>query len=44
MKIGRIKIEEIGETYGIISVDGKKIITKQDFQEIEYPRPFSGFL
>ena len=33
MKIGRIKIEEIGETYGIISVDGKKIITKQDFQE-----------
>jgi 2-keto-4-pentenoate hydratase/2-oxohepta-3-ene-1,7-dioic acid hydratase in catechol pathway len=33
MKIGRIKIEEIGETYGIISADGKKIITKQDFQE-----------
>lgn len=33
MKIGRIKIEEIGETYGIISGDGKKIITKQDFQE-----------
>ena len=33
MKIGRINIEEIGETYGIISADGKKIITKQDFQE-----------
>ena len=33
MKIGRIKIEEIGETYGIISADGKKIVTKQDFQE-----------
>ncbi len=33
MKIGRIMIEEIGETYGIISADGKKIITKQDFQE-----------
>jgi 2-keto-4-pentenoate hydratase/2-oxohepta-3-ene-1,7-dioic acid hydratase in catechol pathway len=33
MKIGSIKIEEIGETYGIISADGKKIITKQDFQE-----------
>ncbi len=33
MKIGRIKIEEIGDTYGIISADGKKIITKQDFQE-----------
>jgi 2-keto-4-pentenoate hydratase/2-oxohepta-3-ene-1,7-dioic acid hydratase in catechol pathway len=33
MKIGRIKMEEIGETYGIISADGKKIITKQDFQE-----------
>jgi 2-keto-4-pentenoate hydratase/2-oxohepta-3-ene-1,7-dioic acid hydratase in catechol pathway len=33
MKIGRIKIEEIGETYGIISADGRKIITKQDFQE-----------
>ena len=33
MKIGRIKIEEIGGTYGIISADGKKIVTKQDFQE-----------
>jgi 2-keto-4-pentenoate hydratase/2-oxohepta-3-ene-1,7-dioic acid hydratase in catechol pathway len=33
MKIGRIKIQEIGETYGIISADGRKIITKQDFQE-----------
>lgn len=33
MKIGRIKIEEIGETYGIISADGRKIITKQEFQE-----------
>lgn len=33
MKIGRIKIEEIGETYGIISADGRKIITKEDFQE-----------
>jgi 2-keto-4-pentenoate hydratase/2-oxohepta-3-ene-1,7-dioic acid hydratase in catechol pathway len=33
MKIGRIKIEEIGETYGIISADGRKIITKQYFQE-----------
>ena len=33
MKIGRIKLEEIGDTYGIISADGKKIITKQDFQE-----------
>jgi 2-keto-4-pentenoate hydratase/2-oxohepta-3-ene-1,7-dioic acid hydratase in catechol pathway len=33
MKIGSIKIEEIGETYGILSADGKKIITKQDFQE-----------
>ena len=33
MKIGRIKIEEIGGTYGIISADGRKIITKQDFQE-----------
>jgi len=33
MKIGRIKIEEVGETYGIISPDGKSIITKLDFQE-----------
>jgi 2-keto-4-pentenoate hydratase/2-oxohepta-3-ene-1,7-dioic acid hydratase in catechol pathway len=33
MKIGRIKIEEIGETYGIISADGRRIVIKQDFQE-----------
>jgi 2-keto-4-pentenoate hydratase/2-oxohepta-3-ene-1,7-dioic acid hydratase in catechol pathway len=33
MKIGRFKIKEVGETYGIISPDGKKIITKIDFQE-----------
>ena len=47
MKIGRIKIEEVGETYGIISPDGKKIITKLDFQEqtgIPIPQTIKEFI
>jgi len=47
MKIGRIKIEEFGETYGIISPDGKKIITKLDFQEqtgVPIPQTIKEFI
>ena len=47
MKIGRIKIEEVGETYGIISPDGKSIITKLDFQEqtgVPIPQTIKEFI
>jgi 2-keto-4-pentenoate hydratase/2-oxohepta-3-ene-1,7-dioic acid hydratase in catechol pathway len=47
MKIGRIKMEEVGETYGIISPDGKRIITKLDFQEqtgIPIPQTIKEFI
>jgi 2-keto-4-pentenoate hydratase/2-oxohepta-3-ene-1,7-dioic acid hydratase in catechol pathway len=47
MKIGRIKIEEVGETYGIISSDGKSIITKLDFQEqtgVPIPQTIKEFI
>jgi len=47
MKIGRIKIEEVGETYGIISPDGKNIITKLDFQEqtgVPIPQTIKEFI
>jgi 2-keto-4-pentenoate hydratase/2-oxohepta-3-ene-1,7-dioic acid hydratase in catechol pathway len=47
MKIGRIKIEEVGETYGIISPDGKKIMTKLDFQEqtgVPIPQTIKEFI
>lgn len=47
MKIGRIKIKEVGETYGIISPDGKKIITKLDFQEqtgVPIPQTIKEFI
>jgi 2-keto-4-pentenoate hydratase/2-oxohepta-3-ene-1,7-dioic acid hydratase in catechol pathway len=33
MRIARIWNGDFGETYGIISADGKKILTKSDFQE-----------
>jgi len=47
MKIGRIKKEEVGETYGIISPDGKSIITKLDFQEqtgVPIPQTIKEFI
>ena len=47
MKIGRIKIEEVGDTYGIISPDGKSIITKLDFQEqtgVPIPQTIKEFI
>lgn len=47
MKIARIKIEGVGETYGIISPDGKKIITKLDFQEqtgVPIPQTIKEFI
>lgn len=47
MKIGRIKMKEVGETYGIISSDGKSIITKLDFQEqtgIPIPQTIKEFI
>lgn len=47
MKIGRIKIKDVGETYGIISPDGKKIITKIDFQEqtgVPIPQTIKEFI
>jgi 2-keto-4-pentenoate hydratase/2-oxohepta-3-ene-1,7-dioic acid hydratase in catechol pathway len=47
MKIGRIKIKDVGETYGIISPDGKKIITKLDFQEqtgVPIPQTIKEFI
>jgi 2-keto-4-pentenoate hydratase/2-oxohepta-3-ene-1,7-dioic acid hydratase in catechol pathway len=47
MKIGRIKIKDVGETYGIISADGKKIITKVDFQEqtgVPIPQTIKEFI
>jgi len=33
MKIARIKLNSLVETYGIVSEDGKKIITKEQIQE-----------
>jgi 2-keto-4-pentenoate hydratase/2-oxohepta-3-ene-1,7-dioic acid hydratase in catechol pathway len=47
VKIGRIKIEEVGDTYGIISPDGKSIITKLDFQEqtgVPIPQTIKEFI
>ncbi len=47
MKIGRIKMKEVGEAYGIISPDGKSIITKLDFQEqtgIPIPQTIKEFI
>jgi 2-keto-4-pentenoate hydratase/2-oxohepta-3-ene-1,7-dioic acid hydratase in catechol pathway len=47
MKIGRIKKQEVGETYGIISPDGNRIITKLDFQEqtgIPIPQTIKEFI
>ena len=47
MKIGRIKIDQVGETYGIISPDGKRIITKLDFQEqtaVPIPQTIKEFI
>lgn len=47
MKIGRIKIKEVGETYGIISPDSKKIISKLDFQEqtgVPIPQTIKEFI
>jgi 2-keto-4-pentenoate hydratase/2-oxohepta-3-ene-1,7-dioic acid hydratase in catechol pathway len=47
MKIGRIKIDQAGETYGIISPDGKRIITKLDFQEqtgVPIPQTIKEFI
>jgi len=47
MKIGRIKVDQAGETYGIISPDGKRIITKLDFQEqtgVPIPQTIKEFI
>ena len=47
MKIGRIKTDQAGETYGIISPDGKRIITKLDFQEqtgVPIPQTIKEFI
>src|SRR6476646_5823959 len=47
MKIGSIRIKGLGETYGIISSDGKKIITKLDFQEqtgVPIPQTIKEFI
>jgi len=47
MKIGSIKIKGLGETYGIISSDGKNIITKLDFQEqtgVPIPQTIKEFI
>ena len=33
MKIARIRLKNSGETYGIVSEDGKRIITKEQIQE-----------
>ena len=47
MKIGRIMIEGVGETYGIISSDGKSMVTKQDFQEqtgVPIPQTIKEFI
>src|SRR3989337_3391907 len=47
MKIGRIKMKEVGETYGIVSPDGKKIISKLDFQEqtgVPIPQTIKEFI
>ena len=47
MKIGRIMIPGVGETYGIISSDGKSIITKIDFQEqtgVPIPQTIKEFI
>jgi hypothetical protein len=33
MKIARIRLKNSVETYGIVSEDGKKIITKEQIQE-----------
>lgn len=47
MRIARIQNEDFGETYGIISVDNKKIMTKSDFQEqtgIPIPQDVTEFI
>src|SRR6476659_10559554 len=47
MKIGSIRIKGLGETYGITSSDGKKIITKLDFQEqtgVPIPQTIKEFI
>src|ERR671918_624194 len=47
MKIGRIKMKGFGETYGIISPDSKKIISKLDFQEqtgVPIPQTIKEFI
>ena len=47
MRIGRIMIPGVGETYGIISSDGKSIITKIDFQEqtgVPIPQTIKEFI
>ena len=47
MKIGSIRIKGLRETYGIISSDGKKIITKLDFQEqtgVPIPQTIKEFI
>lgn len=47
MKIGSIRIKGLGETYGIISSDGKNIITKLDFQEqtgVPIPQTIKEFI
>ena len=47
MKIARIKVNNLVETYGIVSVDGKKIITKEQIQEktgIPIPPNIKDFL
>jgi hypothetical protein len=33
MKIGRFRNEILGDSYAIISADGKRLISKSDFQE-----------
>src|ERR1041384_2024376 len=47
MKIGRFRNEELGESYAIISNDGKRLISKSDFQEktgIPIPHSIKEFL
>jgi 2-keto-4-pentenoate hydratase/2-oxohepta-3-ene-1,7-dioic acid hydratase in catechol pathway len=47
LKIGSIRIKGLGETYGIISSDGKNIITKLDFQEqtgVPIPQTIKEFI
>src|ERR1044072_2260468 len=47
MKIGRFRNEELVESYAIISNDGKRLISKSDFQEktgIPIPHSIKEFL